>query len=110
MARASVFALPARYEPFGLAPLEAAHAGCALVLADIPSLREVWDDAAIYVDPDDDRALVAALRRLIERRELREERAAAAQCHAARYTPARMAAAYAAAYERLRARNAVAAR
>src|SRR5690606_28205132 len=34
MARAAIFVLPARYEPFGLAPLEAALAGCALVLGD----------------------------------------------------------------------------
>src|SRR5690606_871916 len=40
LARASIFALPARYEPFGLCALEAALAGCALVLGDIPSLRE----------------------------------------------------------------------
>ena len=36
------------YEPFGLAPLEAAFCGCGLVLRDIPSLREVWGDAALY--------------------------------------------------------------
>jgi glycosyltransferase involved in cell wall biosynthesis len=59
--RASVFVLPARYEPFGLAALEAGLAGCALVLGDIPSLREVWGDAATFVDPDDDRALLATL-------------------------------------------------
>src|SRR4051794_17723056 len=48
MAKAAVFAAPSSYEPFGLAALEAAHAGCALVLGDIPSLREVWGDAASY--------------------------------------------------------------
>ena len=42
MARASIYALPARYEPFGLSILEAALSGAALVLGDIPSLREVW--------------------------------------------------------------------
>src|SRR3989337_4576415 len=41
-ARASIYALPARYEPFGLSVLEAATAGCALVLGDIPSLRANW--------------------------------------------------------------------
>ena len=35
--------LPARYEPFGLSILEAALSGCALVLGDLPSLRELWD-------------------------------------------------------------------
>ncbi len=36
------------YEPFGLAPLEAALCGCAIVARDIASLREVWGDAALY--------------------------------------------------------------
>lgn len=36
------------YEPFGLAPLEAALCGCAVVANDIPSLREVWGDGAAY--------------------------------------------------------------
>ena len=40
MARASIYAMPARYEPFGLSILEAALSGVRLVLGDIPSLRE----------------------------------------------------------------------
>lgn len=47
--RAAVFALPARYEPFGLSILEAALSGCALVLGDVPSLRELWTGAAVFV-------------------------------------------------------------
>ena len=39
---------PSRYEPFGLAPLEAAMCGCALVLRDLPSFREIWGKAALY--------------------------------------------------------------
>ncbi|HJV64408.1 MAG TPA: glycosyltransferase family 4 protein [Geomonas sp.] len=61
---AAVYALPARYEPFGLTILEAALSGCALVLGDIPSLRELWEDAAIFVDPEDDEALLRELRSL----------------------------------------------
>src|SRR5690606_8377688 len=53
LGRASIYVLPARYEPFGLSALEAALSGCALVLGDIPSLREVWGPAATYVDPAD---------------------------------------------------------
>jgi glycosyltransferase involved in cell wall biosynthesis len=67
MARASIFAAPALYEPFGLAILEAANAGCALVLADILSLRELWDRVAVFVDPRDTRALAAQISRLIAR-------------------------------------------
>jgi glycosyltransferase involved in cell wall biosynthesis len=61
MQRAAIFVSPARYEPFGLAVLEAASAGCALVLSDIPTFRELWSAAALFVDPADDRALHRAL-------------------------------------------------
>ena len=66
LARAAIYCLPARYEPFGLSALEAGMSGCALVLGDIPSLREVWGDAALFVPPDDPDALRVALCRLIE--------------------------------------------
>jgi glycosyltransferase involved in cell wall biosynthesis len=65
LGRAAVFAHPARYEPFGLGPLEAGLSGCALVLGDIPSLREVWGGAATYVDPDDEEQLAAVLADLL---------------------------------------------
>jgi glycosyltransferase involved in cell wall biosynthesis len=93
-ARATVFASPARYEPFGLAILEAALAGCALVLGDLPSLRETWGDDALYVDPDDDEALAAAIRSALADPRPALERAR-------RLTPARMAEAYLASYARL---------
>ncbi|WP_460596810.1 glycosyltransferase family 4 protein [Geomonas sp. Red276] len=61
---AAVYAFPARYEPFGLTVLEAALSGCALVLGDIPTFRELWDDAAIFVDPEDEEELARELRTL----------------------------------------------
>jgi glycosyltransferase involved in cell wall biosynthesis len=85
--RASVYAAPARYEPFGLGALEAAQAGCALVLGDIPSLHEVWGNSALYVDPTDDAALAAAINRLIADDRLRASLAAKARRRAAAYTP-----------------------
>ena len=105
MRRAAIFALPARYEPFGLAPLEAALCGCALVLGDVPSLREVWGDAAVFVPPDDTALLEAALRRLILDADLRARASEAAKLRAGRYTPERMTAGYLEAYERVRARR-----
>ena len=84
--RAGIYCLPARYEPFGLSILEAAHAGCALVLGDIPTLRELWQDAALFVDPDDAATLRDYLHRLLHHTEEREELAEAAhqraQCYA----------------------------
>lgn len=103
MARAAVFALPARYEPFGLCALEAALAGCALVLGDIEPLREVWGDAAIYVRPGDVDALAFALKALARDPLRRGALAANARTRANRLTPARMATAYRALYDELAA-------
>jgi len=97
-ARASIYALPARYEPFGLSALEAALAGCALVLGDIPSLREVWQDAAIFIPPDDPDRLKVTLQTLIDDPILRESMARKARSRAASFTPDRMARGYIEAY------------
>jgi glycosyltransferase involved in cell wall biosynthesis len=67
----SIYLFPARYEPFGLSVLEAALAGCALVLGDIPSLRELWQDAAIFVPPDQPKAIATAVNGIIEDFDLR---------------------------------------
>jgi glycogen(starch) synthase len=101
LAQAAIYALPARYEPFGLSALEAAFSGCALVLGDIPTLREIWGDAALYVQPEDHAALRAALLHLMERPSERVRRAAAAQARAQHFTPARQCEAYLRAYARL---------
>jgi glycogen(starch) synthase len=97
-AQAAICAHPARYEPFGLAPLEAALAGCALVLGDLPSLREIWGDCALYVPPDDHPGLQRALLYLIEKPDLRSELARRAGSVALRHSGAAMARGYLAAY------------
>jgi glycosyltransferase involved in cell wall biosynthesis len=93
-ARASIYALPARYEPFGLSIAEAAGAGCALVLRDIDSLRENWEGAALFVPPGDRAALTSAIRRLIDDEPERRRLSAAAAARARRFSLARMADAY----------------
>ncbi len=97
-ARASIYVLPARYEPFGLSVLEAARSGCALVLGDIRSLRENWNGAAVFVPPDNRRALESAIEGLIHDGAARAQLAAAAMARAGRFTTDRMADAYAATY------------
>jgi glycogen(starch) synthase len=109
MAQAAIFAHPACYEPFGLAVLEAAQAGCALVLGDIDSLRELWDEAAMFVAPGDETALTAALEELIVDEPLRAQLAGRARRRAATLAIGRTAAAYARLYERLALREHVAA-
>ncbi|MCU1455492.1 MAG: glycosyl transferase family 1 [Acidimicrobiales bacterium] len=99
--RAAIFVLPARYEPFGLGPIEAGLSRCALVLGDLPSLREVWDEAAIYVDPTDDDDLAAACRELIDDPNRCRELGERARERALTFTPERMAAGHLALYRRL---------
>ena len=99
--RASVFAHPARYEPFGLAVLEAALCGCPLVLADIPPLRELWHAAARFVEPDDEEGWRRALGDVLGDPDLRRRLARAARDRARYYSAARMAAGYVARYRQL---------
>lgn len=99
--RASIYALPARYEPFGLAVLEAGLAGCALVLGDIPSLREVWGDAAVFVEPGDAETLASVLHELIAHPVWRAALARSAKARAARYPAEAMIENYLIAYERV---------
>jgi len=103
---ASAFLHPARYEPFGLAPLEAACAGCALVLGDIESLREVWGTAALYVPTSDPEALLEAASALAKDGRLLATMAERAREHAARYSLAITAKCYVAVYRALAARSA----
>jgi glycogen(starch) synthase len=67
------------YEPFGLAPLEAAHAGCALVLSNIDSFREIWEDAALFFDPRNPDALHDGVVSLLLSPPLRRDLAARAR-------------------------------
>jgi glycosyltransferase involved in cell wall biosynthesis len=90
LARAAIYALPARYEPFGLSALEAALSGCALVLGDIDSLREVWGDAALFVPPDDPECLAGAISALAHDPAWRARLAAQAAERALRYAAERM--------------------
>ena len=99
--RAAVFALPAYYEPFGLTALEAALAGCALVLGDNPTMRELWDGAALFVPPDDREQLAAAIHQLIRRPHLRDALAATARARARNYNASVMTQAYRGLYEEI---------
>jgi glycosyltransferase involved in cell wall biosynthesis len=87
LAARPIFASSALYEPFGLSVLEAAQAGCALVLSDIPTFRELWGGAATFVAVDDAQGFATAIDNLLARPERRAELGAEAQIRALRYTP-----------------------
>jgi glycogen synthase len=101
LAAAPICALPARYEPFGLCALEAALSGCALVLGDIPSLRENWNDAAMFVPPTEPHALGRALRGLIANQKMRDDLAQRAYHRAREFDSHKMATAYLEIYRNL---------
>jgi glycosyltransferase involved in cell wall biosynthesis len=106
MARARVFVSPPRFEPFGLAVAEAAQAGLPLVLSDIPTFRELWSDAAaVFVAPDDARALAKAVDALAADPDRAARMGAAARAEAARYRPERQVAAMAKLYRDVLART-----
>jgi glycogen synthase len=89
--RAAVYAATARYEPLGLASLDAAFSRCAIVANDIPSFREIWGDAALYFRTNDGGSLAAILRQLGSDRTLRQTYADRAFARArARFTAKRM--------------------
>lgn len=98
---AAVFVSPARYEPFGLSVLEAAIAGCALVLSDIPTFRELWSGAAAFVPPDDVDRLRTVLSELCANSRNRERLQRAAFERARRYSTRQMTDAYARLYRSL---------
>lgn len=100
--RTSIYAAPAKYEPFGLSILEAALSGCVLALGDIPSLKEIWGSAAVYVDPNSPTALKRTLNNLIDSPLLRHNLAQRARRRALRYSLQRMTAAYLGLYQKLK--------
>ncbi len=85
MSAASIFVHPALYEPFGLSVLEAARARCCLVLSDIPSLRELWNGAAIFLNPREPECWIRELNRLTRNYQEREMLGRLAHLHSKRY-------------------------
>ena len=89
--RAAIYAATARYEPLGMAALEAAFSRCAIVANDIPSYREIWGDAALYFRTNDAASLADQIRLLNNDRPMRRAYAEMAYTRAReRFTTKRM--------------------
>jgi glycosyltransferase involved in cell wall biosynthesis len=102
LSRAPVYASAALYEPFGLGVLEAAQAGCALVLSDIATFRELWDGAAVFCDPYAPETFAAAFQALLDDPQQAERLGQQARARAGRYTAPAMTAGVLDIYRRLR--------
>lgn len=105
LAGAAIYASPALYEPFGLAVLEAALSGCALVLSDIPTYRELWEDVAIFCHANDEQAWIRTLNNLAANPLVLQKMSAAARCRAQKLSATRMGQAYLRCYRELQARE-----
>lgn len=97
--QSAMYLCTSRYEPFGLAPLEAALCGCAIVARDLPSLREVWGDDALYFR--DAAGLVKQVERLTANPSTLHAMQERAQRRAATFTVRRMTDGYLALFARL---------
>jgi glycogen(starch) synthase len=97
--QSALYVCTSRYEPFGLAPLEAAMCGCAVLANDIPSLREVWGDGALYFNNAS--TLSAQLEYLSNHPDQLAKAQQASGTRARRYTAAAMVEQYATLYQTL---------
>ncbi|HKT87403.1 MAG TPA: glycosyltransferase family 4 protein [Candidatus Sulfotelmatobacter sp.] len=89
--RAAIYAATSRYDPLGMPALEAAFSRCAIVANDIPSFREIWQDAALYFRTNDGASLAESIRLLNEDRTMRRAYAELAYTRAReRFTTKRM--------------------
>lgn len=86
IARSSVVVYPSLYEGFGFPPLEAMALGTPVVASDHGSLPEVLGDAALLVDPEDDRAVGRAIEWVLTKPELRDRLRRAGTARARMYT------------------------
>jgi glycogen(starch) synthase len=102
LAHAGIYAATSQYEPFGLAPVEAALSRCAIVASDIPSFRELWGEAAIFFRNNDPDSLLYAVERLQRDPSLRRLEGNLAYHHARKYfTSDRMIDRYLGLYQKL---------
>jgi glycogen synthase len=96
----TIYLCTSLYEPFGLAPLEAALCGCAVLARRIGSLEEVWGDSAHYFE--DAEELSALLAWLYEDPESLHKAQRQAAVRAARYSAHEMVGSYRALYSAIR--------
>jgi glycosyltransferase involved in cell wall biosynthesis len=70
---AKAFVYLSVYEGFGIPPLEAMSFGCPVILSDIPVFREIFGNAACYVDPYNINSVVKGLQRVLTNSEYRNK-------------------------------------
>lgn len=85
-ASASVFCFPTHDESFGLPPLEAMASGAPCVVSDLPVLREMYGDAAVFVDQGSEWSIAEAIDAVLGDRGLADALRVRGRRRAAEYT------------------------
>ena len=70
---AKILIFPSFYEGFGLPPLEAMSCKCPVILSDIPVLKELYEDAALYINPHDIKDIENMILKLLNDNQLRND-------------------------------------
>jgi len=76
-ARAQAFVYPSTFEGFGMPVIEALAAGIPVACSQIPPLKEIAGDAALFFDPTSEDAIAVALDRILNDKPLRAKLQAA---------------------------------
>ncbi|MBV8051851.1 MAG: glycosyltransferase family 4 protein [Acidobacteriaceae bacterium] len=109
LSQAAIYVATSRYEPFGLAPVEAAFSKCALVANDLPVFHELWGDCAVYFGYNDPGSLAEAIREVSGNPALRDDYAERAYRRArSRFDSRRMVDEYESLYHELASKSAAA--
>jgi len=70
---ATAFVYPSLYEGFGIPPIEAMTYGCPVIVSDIEVLHEVCGEAALYVDPYNEKQIALTISKIIGDENLRQD-------------------------------------
>lgn len=77
--------IPSTYEGFGIPAIESQKVGTPVIASNIPSLTEVLEDSALFIDPTDTSSLVKALNN-IQKQPLRDKLIKNGLIQSAKYT------------------------
>jgi len=83
--KSRLFVLPTRFDGFSLATLEAMSCGLPCILSDIPTLRRIYNNVAIFVKPNDHRSLARRILSLLDADERLKELSITSRVYARRY-------------------------
>ena len=84
-AGAEAFVYPSRYEGFGIPIIEAISCGLPVVACTGSCLEEAGGPDSLYVDPDDEQAMAAAIRQVLKGAEGREQHISRSQQYIRRF-------------------------